>query len=210
MRPQPRVINRPVDAVVFDIGKVLLDWNPRYYYRRFFDSEAAMDAFLVEALPPDWVAEMDAGKPAAVAIAERQRLFPRHAALIARWTEGWSTMLRGPIEGSVNILAELRARRTRLLALTNFSTETWPLALARFDFLSWFEDAVVSGEHGVVKPDPRIFEIAIRRFRLDPQRAVFIDDLAGNVAAANASGLRALHFTGAPRLRADLEELGLL
>ncbi len=199
-----------VNAVLFDLGKVLLDWNPRYYYRRFFDSEEAMDAFLAEALPPDWVAEMDAGKPARIAIAERQRLFPRHAALIARWTEGWSTMLRGPIDGSVRILAELRERGTRLLALTNFSTETWPLALERFDFLSWFEDIVVSGEHGVVKPDPRIFEIAIRRFRIDPPRTLFIDDLAGNVAAASASGLHALHFTGAPRLRADLEELGLL
>lgn len=199
-----------MNAVLFDLGKVLLDWSPRYYYRRFFASDAAMDAFLAEALPPAWVAEMDAGKPAEVAIAERQRLFPQHAALIARWSQGWHSMLRGPIAESVAILAELRARGMRLYALSNFSTETWPLALARFDFLSWFEDIVVSGEHGVVKPDPRIFEIAIRRFRVDPPRTLFIDDLAGNVAAANASGLHALHFTGAPRLRVDLEELGLL
>jgi 2-haloacid dehalogenase len=199
-----------VDAVVFDLGKVLLDWNPRYYYRQFFASEEAMDAFLAEALPPAWVAEMDAGKPAHIAIAERQRLLPRHAALIARWKEGWHTMLRGPIAGSVAILAELRARHTRLYALTNFSTETWPVARERFDFLSWFEDTVVSGEHGVVKPDPRIFEIAIRRFRLDPPRTVFIDDLAENVAAAREFGFRALHFTGAAGLRADLRELGLL
>lgn len=199
-----------MNAVLFDLGKVLLDWNPRYYYRGFFDSDDAMDAFLAEALPPDWVAEMDAGKPSAVAIAERQRLFPKHAALIGCWKQGWSTMLRGPIEGSVKILAELRARGTRLLALTNFSTETWPLALERFDFLSWFEDIVVSGEHGVAKPDPRIFEIAIRRFRLYPQHAVFIDDLAENVAAARARGFHALHFTGAAKLRADLQGLGLL
>ncbi|HMH18463.1 MAG TPA: HAD family phosphatase, partial [Burkholderiales bacterium] len=115
-----------MDAVVFDLGKVLLDWNPRYYYRQFFASEEAMDAFLAEALPPAWVSEMDAGKPADIAIAERQRLLPRHAALIGRWKEGWHAMLRGPIAGSVAILAELRARHTRLYALTNFSTETWP------------------------------------------------------------------------------------
>jgi 2-haloacid dehalogenase len=199
-----------VDAVVFDLGKVLLDWNPRYYYRQFFASEEAMEAFLAEALPPAWVVEMDAGKPADIAIAERQRLLPRHAALIGRWKEGWRTMLRGPIAESVAILAELRARGTRLYALTNFSTETWPIARERFDFLSWFEDTVVSGEHGVVKPDPLIFEIAIRRFRLDPPRTVFIDDLAENVAAARAIGFRALHFTGAPGLRAGLRELGLL
>jgi 2-haloacid dehalogenase len=199
-----------VNAVIFDLGKVLLDWNPRYYYRQFFESEAEMDAFLAEVLPQGWVLEMDAGKPAEVAIAERQRLFPQHAALIARWKEGWSTMLRGPIEGSVRILAELRSRGTRLYALTNFSAETWPVALARFDFLSWFEDTVVSAEHGVVKPDPRIFGIAIRRFRLNPPNAVFVDDLAENVAAARACGLTALHFTGAPRLRAELRELDLL
>lgn len=199
-----------MNAVIFDLGKVLLDWNPRYYYRQFFASEEAMDRFLAEALPHEWVAEMDAGKPADVAIAERQRLFPQHAALIARWKEGWSTMLRGPIEGSVQILAELRSRGTRLYALTNFSAETWPVALARFEFLSWFEDTVVSAEHGVVKPDPRIFGIALRRFRLNPPHAVFIDDLAENVAAARACGLTALHFTGASRLRAELRELDLL
>ena len=199
-----------MDAVLFDLGKVLLDWNPRYYYRPFFASDEAMDAFLAEALPPGWVAEMDAGKPADIAIAERQRLFPQHAALIGRWKEGWHSMLRGPIAESVAILAELRARGTRLYALTNFSTETWPVARQRFEFLSWFEDAVVSGEHGVVKPDPRIFEIAIRRFGLDPLRSVFIDDLAENVAAARESGFCALQFTDAPKLRADLQDLGLL
>ena len=199
-----------MEAVVFDLGKVLLDWNPRYYYRQFFSTEGAMDAFLAEVLPPAWVAEMDAGKPARVAIAERQRLFPEHARLIAGWTEGWHSMLRGAIPESVEILAALRARRTRLYALTNFSTETFPVARERFDFLSWFEDAVVSGEHGVVKPDRRIFEIAIRRFRIDPPRSVFVDDLAENVAAARARGFHALHFTGAARLRADLEALELL
>ena len=199
-----------MEAVVFDLGKVLLDWNPRYYYRQFFSTEGAMDAFLAEVLPPAWVAEMDAGKPARVAIAERQRLFPEHARLIAGWKEGWHSMLRGAIPESVEILAALRARRSRLYALTNFSTETFPVARERFDFLSWFEDAVVSGEHGVVKPDRRIFEIAIRRFRIDPPRSVFVDDLAENVAAARARGFHALHFTGAARLRADLEALELL
>jgi 2-haloacid dehalogenase len=201
---------RVLDTVVFDLGKVLLDWNPRYYYRQFFASEQAMDAFLSEVLPVAWVAEMDAGKPADIAIAERQRLFPRHAGLIGRWKDGWHSMLRGPITESVAVLADLRARGTRLLALTNFSTETFPAALRRFEFLSWFEDIVVSGEHGVVKPDRRIFEIAIGRFRLDPPRAAFVDDLAENVAAASACGFRALRFTGAARLRSDLQGLGLL
>jgi len=199
-----------METVVFDLGKVLLDWNPRYYYRRFFASDEAMDAFLAEVLPPAWVAEMDAGKPAEVAIAERQLLFPQHATLISGWKQGWYSMLRGPIDETVQILGELRARDTRLYALTNFSTETWPVVRERFGFLSWFEDAVVSGEHGVVKPDPRIFEIAIRRFDIDPRRSVFIDDIPENVLAARARGFHALHFTGAARLRAELQALRLL
>jgi len=199
-----------MQAVVFDLGKVLLDWNPRYYYRQFFASDESMNAFLAEVLPPAWVAEMDAGKPADVAIAERQSLFPEHAELIAGWKIGWHSMLRGAIPETVEILAALRARGTRLYALTNFSTETFPVARERFDFLSWFEDAVVSGEHGVVKPDRRIFEIAIRRFHIDPPRSVFIDDLAENVVAARDRGFHALHFTGAEKLRAELEALELL
>ena len=153
---------------------------------------------------------MDAGKPAAVAIAERQHLLPRHAELIGRWSEGWPQMLRGAIHGSVAILAELRQRGLRLYALTNFSTETFPIARERCDFLAWFEDIVVSGEHGLVKPDPLIYELAIRRCRLEASRTVFIDDTVQNLAPARELGMLALHFTGAAKLRADLAELGLL
>jgi len=199
-----------LDTVVFDLGKVLLDWDPRYFYRQFFSEPHALEQFLVEALPLEWVVEMDAGKPASVAIAERARLLPHHAALIERWSEGWPQMLRGPIPETVEILAELRERGLRLFALTNFSTETWPLARERFDFLHWFDDAVVSGEHGLVKPDRKIYELAIRRCALVPERTTFIDDREENVAAARAVGMHALHFTGAGKLRAELEGLGLL
>ena len=200
-----------MNAILFDLGKVLLDWNPRYFYSRFFDgNDAALERFLAEAVPGDWVLEMDAGKPSAVAIAERQRRLPRHAELIGRWSEGWPQMLRGAIHGSVAILAELRRRGLSLYALTNFSTETFPIARERCEFLGWFEDIVVSGEHGLVKPDPLIYELAIRRCRLEPARTVFIDDTVQNLAPARELGMRALHFTGPARLRENLEELGLL
>jgi 2-haloacid dehalogenase len=118
-----------MNAVLFDLGKVLLDWNPRYFYSRFFDGdEDALERFLAEAVPGHWILEMDAGKPSAVAIAERQRLLPQHAELIGRWSEGWPQMLRGEIAGSVQILDELKRRGLRLYALTNFSTETFPIA----------------------------------------------------------------------------------
>jgi 2-haloacid dehalogenase len=200
-----------VDTVVFDLGKVLLDWDPGYFYRRFFPgNERALGRFLADAVPAEWIAEMDAGKPARTAITERQQRLPQHAELIGRWSEGWPQMLRGEIRGTVEILAELRRRGVRLLALTNFSVETWPIARERFVFLGWFEDVVVSGEHRVVKPDPRIFEIAIARWKLVPSRTVFTDDSPANIAAARSFGMRALHFTGPEALRAELTGLELL
>jgi len=199
------------DALLFDLGKVLLDWDPRHYYARHFPGDAAgLERFVREVVAPEWILEMDAGKPAAQAIAERSRRFPAHAALIALWSSGWPHMLRGEIPGSVAILAELRARGRRLYALTNFSAETFPLARARHAFLGWFDDLVVSGEHGMVKPDPRIYRLAIARCALVPARTVFVDDSAVNVAAGRAAGLHALHFTSPARLRAELAALGLL
>ena len=200
-----------MDTVLFDLGKVLLDWDPRYFYRTVFgDNEDAMERFLSEAAPPSWVLETDAGKTMAQAIAERQRVYPQHADMLALWPEGWTSMLRGEIAGTATIMAELKSRGRRLFALTNFSTETWPLAKARCPSLALLEDAIVSGEHGLVKPDPRIYALAITRCRLDPARTVFVDDLMVNVEAARTCGLHALHFTGPEKLRAELAALSLL
>lgn len=200
-----------MDTVLFDLGKVLLDWDPRYFYRTVFgDDEDAMERFLSEAAPPAWVIETDAGKPMAKAIAERQRVWPQHAAMLALWPAGWTSMLRGEIAGTASIMNELKWRGRRLFALTNFSAETWPLAQARCPSLALFEDAIVSGEHGLVKPDPRIYALAITRCRLDPAKTVFVDDMPVNVTAARECGLHALHFTGAEKLRAKLVALSLL
>jgi len=200
-----------MDAVLFDLGKVLLDWSPRYYYERFFaGGERALEHFLGEVVAPAWIVEMDRGLPMAEAIAARQRLYPEHAELIARWQEGWPEMLRGEIAGTVAVLEALAARGRRLYALTNFSHETWPVARARFEFLGRFEDVVVSGEVGMVKPDPRIYRLAIERCRLEPARTVFVDDLPANVEAARGEGLHAVHFTTPERLREELAALGVL
>ena len=200
-----------MDAVLFDLGKVLLDWSPRYYYERFFGYDApGLEHFLNEVVSPAWIVEMDRGLTMAEAIAARQRLYPEHAELIARWREGWPEMLRGEIAGTVAVLEELAARGRRLYALTNFSHETWPVARARFEFLARFEDVVVSGEVGMVKPDPRIYRLAIERCRLEPVRTVFVDDLPANVEAARGEGLHAVHFTTPERLRDDLVALGVL
>jgi 2-haloacid dehalogenase len=200
-----------MDAVLFDLGGVLIDWNPRYLYRPHFpDNDAAMEHFLEHVCAGEWNHEIDAGKPFADAVAERQRRFPDHAELIALWQSGWETMLGDAIDDTVAILRELRARGLRLYALTNWSYETFPVARRRFDFLNWFEDIVISGEVKLAKPDPRIFELARTRCGLTPGSTVYIDDAPRNVAAARALGFHALHFQEPARLREELTELNLL
>lgn len=198
-------------TVLFDLGGVLIDWNPRYLYRPLFgDNEAAMEDFLARVCPPEWNHQLDEGKPFAQAVAERQRLFPEHAELIALWHEGWPQMLREEIGETVAILRELRERGTRLFALTNWSAETFPIARSRFPFLGWFEDIVVSGEVGMAKPDPRIFELTIRRTGLEPAATLFTDDSPRNIEAARARGLHAELFRDPAGLRATLREARLL
>lgn len=200
-----------MNTVLFDLGAVLIDWNPRYLYRPLFgNDEVAMEHFLSQVVAPEWNHEIDLGKPFAQAVAERTRLYPQHAELIALWERGWPEMLRGPIPDTVEILSQLRERGHRLYALTNWSAETFPLARRRFEFLGWFEDIVVSGEVKLAKPDPRIFAHTIARCQLTPGETVFIDDNPLNVAAGRNAGMQALAFAGASRLRLDLDRLGLL
>jgi 2-haloacid dehalogenase len=199
------------DTILFDLGGVLIDWNPRYLYRPLFGGDdAALEDFLARVCPPEWNLEMDAGRPFADAVAERQRLFPEHAERIALWHTGWPQMLRDQIPETVELLAALRDRGHRLLALTNWSAETFPIARQRFAFLDWFEDIVVSGEVNLAKPDPRIFELTVRRTGLEPGQTLYIDDSAGNVAAARTLGFRTHHFQSPAGLRAELDRHSLL
>jgi 2-haloacid dehalogenase len=199
------------DAILFDLGGVLIDWNPRYLYRAHFaDDEAAMEHFLTHVCAGDWNHEIDAGKRFADAVAERQRLFPNHAELIALWESGWERMLGDAIAETVAILEELKARGLRLYALTNWSYETFPIARQRFDFLNWFQDIVISGEVKLAKPDPRIFELARTRCQLAPGATVYVDDAPRNVEVARTLGFHALHFQEPPRLRRELAALNLL
>ena len=200
-----------MDAVLFDLGGVLIDWDPRYLYRAHFaDDEAAMEHFLAHVCAGEWNHEIDAGKRFADAVAERQQLFPDHAELIALWQSGWENMLGDAIAETVAILDELKARGLRLYALTNWSYETFPIARRRFDFLNWFQDIVVSGEVKLAKPDPRIFDLARTRCRLAPGSTVYVDDALRNVDAARALGFHALHFQEPARLRRELAALNLL
>jgi 2-haloacid dehalogenase len=199
------------DTVIFDLGGVLLDWNPRHLYRRLFaGDEAAMEHFLATVCNSAWNRMQDAGRPVAEACAVLTAVHPDKAELIEAYYARHLDMIAGPIEGTVAILAELRERGIKLYFLSNYSAETYRLAVSRFEFLSWFTDGIVSGEHGVIKPDPAIYRLAIERFAIDPARAIFIDDMAINAAAARALGIHGIHFTSPDVLRAELAHLGLL
>ena len=198
------------DTVVFDLGGVLVDWNPRYLYRQLFDDEAAMERFLAEVCTSQWNERQDEGRSWAEAIAGLSAEYPQHAALIAAYRERWSDMLSGPIAASVAILDELRARGVPLYALTNWSQETFPLARQRFAFMDAFLGIVVSGEERLIKPDPTIFRRLLDRYGLDAARTIYIDDAPRNVEAAARLGMHALQFRDAATLRDELCRAGML
>ena len=196
-------------AVVFDLGGVLIRWDPRHLYRQLMP-EDEIDAFLDEVGFHAWNHEQDAGASWGPAVEEHAALFPHRRELLAAYPARFAESLDGPVEGTVAILEELHAAGTRLVALTNWSAELFPQAEAAFAFLALFEGIVVSGREGVAKPDPAVFDLLLSRYDLDPARTVFVDDSPANVDAAAAAGLTALAFTGPDRLRADLSRLGLL
>jgi 2-haloacid dehalogenase len=199
------------DIVIFDLGGVLLDWNPRHLYRKLFPGdEAAMEHFLATVCTSEWNRQQDAGRLCAEAARLLKAEHPDKAELIDAYYTRHLEMIAGPIDGTVAILAELRARGTPLYFLSNYSAETYPLALKRFDFLGWFNGGIVSGEHGIIKPDAGIYALLIERFGIDPRRAVFIDDVAGNAEAAGQFGIHGIHFSEPDALRADLAAWGML
>jgi len=194
----------PVKAVVFDLGGVLIDWDPRYLYRKLLADEAAVEEFLATVCTREWNAEQDRGRPFAEGVAELVERYPAHAAAITAYSERWSEMLGGTIDGTVEVLAELRAAGTPLYALTNWSAETFEIARERFELLSWFDGMLVSGEERLIKPDPAIFRLLAERFGLDPAATFYVDDSEANVAAARALGFDAARFTGPEQLRREL------
>jgi len=205
------VINREVEAVVFDLGGVLIDWNPRYLYRRLFgDDHQAMERFLAEVCNQAWNERQDAGRSWEEAIDEATTAHPHHAHLISAYRERWEEMLGGPLTDTLVILEELWTAGVPLYALTNWSQHTFPYAVKRFPFLDWFEDIVVSGREGLIKPDPAIFQVLLSRSGRQADRMVFIDDSPKNVEAAGRLGFRSVHFSNAPQLRSELNSLGLL
>jgi 2-haloacid dehalogenase len=197
-------------AIVFDLGAVLIDWDPRHMYRKLIGDEAVMDEFLGEIATMRWNSYHDAGRRWDDGVAMLSAIYPEYREWIAAYRDRWVEMLNGPIDGTVEILAELREQGTEIHALTNWSAETFPMARQRYEFLDWFGHIVVSGEEMVKKPDPKIYEILLNRIERSAAECVFIDDSAANIAAAADLGFTTILFTSPEHLRKELGDLGVI
>jgi len=200
----------PIATAVFDLGAVLIDWDPRYLYRSLFADEVEMERFLATVCTPEWNGEQDRGRPLADGTAALVAKHPEHADLIEAYYGRWDEMLGEPIAGSVEIAAELKAAGVRLIALSNWSAETFPRARHRLTVLNEFDGVLLSGTVGLTKPDPEIYHALIERHDIDVRHTLFIDDSVRNVVAAAGIGFDAIHFTSPHQLRSELNERGLL
>ena len=200
------------NTIIFDLGGVLIDWNPEYLYRKIFDDEAEMQHFLTEVCHSAWNKEQDRGRPFAEAVQERVSAFPQYEAQIRNYHKRWDEMLGGAIEENVQVLEDLRKQPDiHLYAITNWSAETYPTAQRQFPFLGYFEEVVVSGELKLVKPDAAIYQVLLdRQPAIVPEQAIFIDDVLENVEGSRALGIHGIHLTPETDLRKELEALGVL
>jgi len=201
-----------VKNIIFDLGGVLIDWNPEYVYLDAFKgNRKKMEKFFDEVCTFDWNENQDAGYPLANATEDRIALFPEQADLIRMYYGRWEEMLRGSISGTVSILKKIVSNNDyRVFALTNWSAETFPIALKRFDFLHWFEGIVVSGTEKTRKPFPEIYETTLERYDLKACESIFIDDNERNVAAANQLGIQTIKFLNPHQLEKDLKTKKIL
>jgi 2-haloacid dehalogenase len=198
-----------IRTVVFDLGGVLFDWNPRHLFRKLIADDAMMEEFLTTVVTREWHEKQDSGYSCVAATRELQARFPQHTALIEAFYGRFDEMIGGTVLGTVELLRALHGRGVALYGLSNWPSDTFHVT-SKYDFMSCFRGIVVSGHEGVMKPDPGIFHILLRRYSIDPTATLFIDDVAKNVRAGEAMGLTGHIFTTAEALRQDLVTKGLL
>lgn len=199
-----------INTVIFDLGGVLIDWNPRYLYRKIFNNENEADHFLTHICTSDWNEEQDAGRPVAQATEELVARYPEFEQQIRAFYGRWEEMLGGVFEDSVAAMRELKQTEHRLYALTNWSAETFPIALRRYDFLHWFDGVVMSGEEKTRKPFPDFYKILLSRYNVEPSQALFLDDNLRNVIAAKELGINAVHLPDPAQTRQVLRDWKVL
>lgn len=204
-------MNQLIDTVVFDLGGVLINWDPRNLYRKMFDSDRKMEWFLENICTMDWNEQQDAGRSLREATDLLLELHPPYKAYIEAYYGRWTEMLDGPKQEVVDILTQLNEENNyRLLALTNWSAETFPFAQERFHFLQIFEGILVSGEEGLKKPAKEIYHLLFERYSLKPEKCIFIDDSKRNIDGAEQCGMIGIHFQSAELLAERLKELEVI
>jgi 2-haloacid dehalogenase len=200
-----------IQTIIFDLGGVLIDWNPRHLYRKILKTEEEMEWFLEHVCTSDWNERQDAGRSFEEATKELLDKFPEHEEPIRAWYGRWEETMNGPIAGTVDILKQIReSKKYKLYALTNWSEQTFPWALKNFDFLHWFEGIVVSGQEKTRKPFPEFYQILLDRYKIDPGKSIFIDDVIRNIHGAQAVGIAGVHFQSPLQLKSELQKLGVL
>jgi 2-haloacid dehalogenase len=204
-------MQRPISTIIFDLGGVLIDWNPEYVFlKEFRGNREKMDWFLNEICAWEWNANQDAGYPIEKATEERIAMFPEYEELIRMYYGRWDEMLGFTHDDTLEILESVVNNQDyRVLALTNWSGETFPKALKKFHWLQWFEGILVSGNEGIRKPHREIYELMLSRFQIDPSAAVFIDDSIKNVEGSELVGIKGIHFTNASNLKGSFKDLGI-
>lgn len=195
--------NTPI--VIFDFGGVLINWDPRNLYRRFFSDPESMEDFLTEVNFMEWNAQQDKGRPFAEGAAILSEQFPQHAHLIRAYYENWSESITGSIPGTVEILQTLKQKGTLLYGLSNWSSETFPIVQHEFSFLNLLDGVILSGEVKLIKPDPAIYELCLKMIGKLANECLFIDDSQANIATANKMGFDTIRFTTPEQLQSELE-----
>lgn len=204
-------MNSNITTIIFDLGNVLIDWNPRYVYRKIFDNEEKIDWFFENICTHDWNEKQDAGRSLQEATEELVAKYPEYESEVRAYYGRWEEMLGGPINETVSILQSLREmKKYKIYALTNWSAETFPVALERYDFLHWFDGIVMSGEEKTRKPFADIYQTLLDRFEVDPSEALFIDDSLRNVAGAEAVGINGIHFQSPRQLLNELIKMKIV
>lgn len=196
-----------IKNIIFDFGGVLLDWNPRYLYKSYFNNDEEMEHFLADICNGEWNIRQDAGRPFAEAVKELQAKFPEYAEAIQMYDDDWENMLKCELPESIDLLKELKFMGYGIYGLTNWSAEKIGYAFANYSFFSLFDGIVVSGVEKVVKPDRKIYEILLERYSLKPGECVFIDDNQDNVDMAKVLGINAIRFDNIGNVKEHLETL---
>ncbi|MDB5193907.1 MAG: family hydrolase [Segetibacter sp.] len=194
-------------TIIFDLGGVLIDWNPKYLYRTMFENEQEIDDFLDKVCTPEWNEEQDAGRTLEEGTNMLVKKYPEYEDKIKSFYGRWEEMLGGAIEGTVEIFRKLKeSNKFKIYALTNWSAETFPIAQQRYDFLSWFDGVVVSGTEKMRKPTPKFYQLLLDRYNVNAADAIFIDDNLRNVEAARKMGIETIQFTTPEELQLALKE----